>query len=70
MAGPTVKLQVDYVTEPVDGECPTCGFDAMRRVRAYFLGSTGVTMIGCRTYCGRCRSEERREEGANGGDVR
>lgn len=64
MMARSVTIQVDYVTEPVDGECPECGFNALRRVTAYHLGHTGVTVLARRTFCGRCVAEQRRERGA------
>lgn len=57
-------IDITYVHEPIDGECVDCGFDALRRVRAYHLGSVGVTQVADRTYCARCKAEERRERGS------
>lgn len=54
-------IQITSITERVEGECPACGFDALRRVRGYHLTPSGVTTMFDQTYCGRCIAEERRE---------
>lgn len=56
-----VPADITYLTEPIEGACVDCGFDALRRVRAYHLSALGVTQVAHRTYCSRCRAEERRE---------
>lgn len=56
MAGAAVKLTP--LVENVPGECPTCGFDSMRRARMYRLSEHGVTLVADRTVCGRCINEE------------
>lgn len=61
MMSGSVQVPVTYITEPADGECGDCGFDALRRVRVYVLTEHGVTNIASRIYCGRCHAEERRE---------
>jgi len=56
----TVTIRLDGYVVPVAGECIDCGFDALRRVRVYHLGATGVTTHADKTFCGRCRAEEKR----------
>ena len=60
MATRNVIIRLEVKQDPVDGECPSCGFDAMLRVRAYHLTSSGVTTLADRTLCVRCAAEERR----------
>ena len=60
MTNRTVTLHLQPLDESIPGDCPTCGFEALRWMRLYRLGETGVTMLGERLYCGRCRAEENR----------
>ena len=60
MATRTVTIRLDVKQDSVDGECPSCGFDALVRVRAYHLTASGVTTLADRTLCGRCAAEEQR----------
>lgn len=55
-----ITVRLDVLTEPVDGECPTCLFDALRRTHGYSLSPTGVTQVFDVLYCARCRAEEKR----------
>ncbi|QMU97832.1 hypothetical protein FVO59_11910 [Microbacterium esteraromaticum] len=56
----TVTLHMQPLIESIPGDCPTCGFEALRWLRVYRLAETGVTMLGERLYCGRCKAEEKR----------
>lgn len=56
----TIRIQITTVTEPADGECSDCGFDALRRTRGYHLTPAGVTTLFDQVYCGRCRAEAQR----------
>lgn len=58
---PHTILQITTVVRPVDGECPDCHFDALRRISGFHLSLHGVTTVFEHVYCGRCRAEERRE---------
>lgn len=58
MATRTLTIRLEVKQEPVDGECSSCGFDALVRVRAYHLTTSGVTTLADRTLCGRCAAEE------------
>ena len=60
MTYPTVTLHLQPRVESIPGDCPTCGYEALKWLRVYRLGDTGVTMLGERLYCGRCRAEEKR----------
>lgn len=55
-----IKVRIHTLSEPIVGECPTCGFDALRRTHGYTLSDTGVTQVFDVLYCARCRSEEKR----------
>lgn len=56
----TLTIRLDSLVTDVEGECDTCHFDALRRIRLYQLTPAGVTTRADRTYCGRCKAEERR----------
>lgn len=56
----TITIRLTVIQEQVEGECPSCQFDALVRVRAYHLTVNGVTTLADRTLCGRCAAEERR----------
>lgn len=43
----------------VDGECPGCGFESLRRIRMYHVTSSGVGTLADRTICGRCINDIR-----------
>ena len=58
MATRNVTIRLDVKQDSVDGECPSCGFDALLRVRAYHLTTSGVTTLADLTLCGRCAAEE------------
>ena len=58
MATRNVTIRLDVKQDSVDGECPSCGFDALLHVRAYHLTTSGVTTLADRTLCGRCAAEE------------
>lgn len=60
-----VVIPVSVLVEQVSGECPACGFDALRRTHGYRLSSHGVTQVFDVIFCGRCRAEERRREQAH-----
>jgi hypothetical protein len=45
------------VIRDIPGECPGCGFDALRQVVMLHLTSAGVSTLAERTYCGRCEAE-------------
>lgn len=60
MSEQAVTLHLQHLVENIPGDCPTCGFEALRWVRVYRLGDTDVTLIGERLYCGRCKAEEKR----------
>ncbi|MCT1363950.1 hypothetical protein [Microbacterium sp. p3-SID131] len=56
-----VVVHLDTISEHLDDvECPTCGYNAMIRLRGYFLGTAGVHMVFDQTFCGRCNAEKRR----------
>ena len=44
--------------EPIPGDCPTCGFEALRWMRVYHLTTDTIGIIHERLYCGRCKAEE------------
>ena len=52
----TIRLTV--IPEPIDSDCPDCGYAALIRIRAYHLTINGVTTLADRTLCGRCAAEE------------
>lgn len=54
-----LPIRVDILTEAVPGDCPSCGFEAIRRVHGYHLTSKGVWQVFDRIFCGRCRAEDR-----------
>lgn len=56
----TVRIEVTTITEPAEGECEDCGFDALRRIRGYHITPSGVRTLFDSTFCGRCRAEEKR----------
>lgn len=58
MATRNAIIRLTVTQEPVEGECPSCQFDALVRVRAYHLTTSGVTTLADRTPCGRCAAEE------------
>ena len=52
-------VRVTPLVEPVQGECPRCGFDAIRRLHGCTLSERGVTQVFDVIFCGRCKAEER-----------
>ena len=58
MATRTVTIRLEVKQEPVEGECPSCQFDALVRVRVYHLTINGVSALADVTRCGRCAAEE------------
>lgn len=60
MATRTVTIRLDVIQEPVNGICPSCGFDALLRIRAYHITINGVSALADVTRCGRCAAEEQR----------
>lgn len=52
-------IKLTPIVDEVQGECPGCGFDSLRRVRLYHLTSNGVGSLGDQTYCGRCINDMR-----------
>lgn len=53
-------VRIDLVAVPIEGECPTCGFDALLRVTGYHLTEHGVTTMLRQVHCGRCIAEASR----------
>ena len=45
--------------EPIPGDCPICGYTALRWTRIYRLDEHGVTLGLERLFCGRCKLERR-----------
>lgn len=58
MATRNAIIRLTVTQEPVEGECPSCQFDALVRVRAHHLTVNGVTTLADRTLCGRCAAED------------
>lgn len=56
----TMVVRVDVLTEPVAGECPACGFDALCRLHGYHAHLAGVSQIVDMIRCGRCTAEQQR----------
>ena len=48
--------------EPIEGECETCGYDALRRITAHQVTAGGVRTHVDKAACGRCAAERRRNE--------
>lgn len=42
------------VPTPIEGECWTCGFDALLHVNFWVLSAQGVSPLGSMILCGRC----------------
>lgn len=55
-----VTFFIHTMAEPIEGECPTCRFDALARITGHLLSEHGVTCTFDRITCLRCAAEERR----------
>ena len=62
MAHRQAVIHITAITDRVEGECPTCGFDALIRVRGYHLTSNSVGLLADVTLCGRCANEGERRD--------
>lgn len=57
-----ITLTTWLITDRLEGECSTCGFDAIIRYRAYSITDNGVAKLLDNTLCGRCENERRRND--------
>lgn len=55
-----VVVRFDPLVERVEGECPTCRFDALVRIRLFRLSESGVSAVADVTKCARCAAERDR----------
>ena len=58
MAVTTRTIRLTVIPEPIDSDCPDCGYAALIRIRAYHLTINGVSALADVTRCGRCAAEE------------
>lgn len=54
-----IVLKLTPLVTDVDGECPGCGFESLRRVQLFHLTENGVGTLADQTFCGRCINDIR-----------